>query len=70
MLVLLFLLSLLSLAFALPLLQEKRAASTCSSEMRLAAARQIPYAYNLQAPGASAAAFKEVPFASNCITSM
>lgn len=42
----------------------------CTADKRLAAARQIPYAYNLQPLGASAAAFKEVPFAADCLTEM
>ena len=43
------------------------AASVCTSAARLAGARQVPYAYNLKEPGASAAAFGQVPFAPDCV---
>lgn len=39
----------------------------CTSEQRIAGAQQIPYAYNLEPLGASAAAFAEVPFAPDCV---
>ena len=42
------------------------AAIGCTESVRLAGAAQIPYAYNLKPIGASAAAFAQVPFASDC----
>lgn len=42
----------------------------CTAETRLAGAKQLIYAYNLVAPGESAAAFKPVPFADDCVITM
>jgi len=44
--------------------------SHCTADIRLAGAKQVVYAYNLVEPGASAAAFRKVPFASDCTITM
>lgn len=41
-------------------------AQSCTADQRLAGAEAIPYAYNLTPLGAAAAAFNQVPFASDC----
>lgn len=45
-------------------------AQSCTADQRLAGAEAIPYAYNLTPLGAAAAAFNQVPFASDCTINM
>lgn len=44
--------------------------SKCTAKERLSAAEAIPHAYNLHELGDSSAAFDQIPFAENCLTTM
>ena len=51
------------------------ASAACSAAQRIAHSKQVIYSYNLKEPGASAEAFKKVPWgdpnrAGGCVTTM